>query len=62
VSRIWADGVDCDKHTITSLALEPQNEQRGGPEIDSVHSGRDRPRLGEFPCPKTLLRTAAVRK
>ena len=60
--RIWADGADCDKHTITSLALEPQNERRDRPEIGSLHSGRDRPRLGEFHCPKTLLRTAAVRK
>ena len=44
------DSVDCEKCTITSLALEPQNEQRGGPEIDSVQSGRDRPRSRDFSC------------
>jgi hypothetical protein len=42
VSRIWADGVDWDKHTIGSWAPDAQDEPRGGPGLESVHSGRDR--------------------
>jgi hypothetical protein len=35
VSRIWADGVDWEKHTNGLWAPERQREPRGGPEFES---------------------------
>jgi hypothetical protein len=43
VSRIWANGVDHDKRTIVPCTPNAQDEPRGGPEFESLHSGRDRP-------------------
>ena len=40
-----ADGVDWDKHTNLSCTPEPQHESPGGPEFESLHSGRDRPAI-----------------
>ena len=44
------DGVDCDKSTNGRGRQEPQCEPRGGPELESVHSGWGRPRSQDFSC------------
>ena len=45
-----------DKHTIGRWAPGPQHEPRGGPESQSAHSSRDRPRRGRV----LLFEDAAV--
>ena len=41
-----SDSADGDKRTNGPWAPDPQREPLGGPELKSVHSGRDRPRWG----------------